>query len=836
MKKAEDFRKAFGPADAGFRTVMQKTIEGLKAEEEKKKTVWDLRRFRMPALVAALALVVLIGIAAGGGFRGLINRPDEILPGGSLYTAQPIETTLAQGTEQNGTATAAPDENETDHALIQRVVDFAERWNSREERTDEDLDEMLKLCSAEWKEKAGNAREALDEILGDTICAGFGDGNEISGSAGDPVRTLTCENILLAVGNKTYDKFRMEFDLCLGKDGLRYINPESIRRTMPQISTDPQDIINDKLEEKWPGITKELVPVNLSCEKQGVRMELISAVVNRFEVYYVWSLQDLEGDRVNSASSNKISEIYNYETYSAQDTVDLLYEEAEHKYTYGTKRMYDQALPTDDDVFMMGMEDMPVRHRVTADMVPYLKEYGKTEKGIELTSPLDTYCWYGQDVEEDKTWKVLDYTHPLDIALDEDITLTGIGWIGDELHAQIHFTGNRGMISERGYEGIRFETWLGDYGVRTDEEGEYTGYELAMLAWDDTGDGLPDWVEYVMTGTPEDADRTLFEVELETFESFVEDSWIIEVPFGLLRQDAENSGETEYEENGLRYALNADGTATVLPGADNKQMDEIVIPAGVNNSYRVTEIGEGAFEDCTELKSITMPDHLTHIGNRAFRGCTALKSVTMPGSLFSIGESAFEGCTDLTDILFREENDSGFINIGRKAFSGCNSLISVWLPKNITCGEAVFADCENLDSVILPYMATGVTEHMFSGCVNLTSVFLDDGMTYIGKGAFSGCKKLTAMVIPEKMMYIAEEAFKGCENLDSLEIPETTWRIGDRAFEDCTGIMTIIVQTKELEIGEDVWKGCYEQNINVMVDGEWKRLADWYQEAREKTE
>ena len=36
MKKAEDFRKAFGPADAGFRTVMQKTIEGLKAEEEKK--------------------------------------------------------------------------------------------------------------------------------------------------------------------------------------------------------------------------------------------------------------------------------------------------------------------------------------------------------------------------------------------------------------------------------------------------------------------------------------------------------------------------------------------------------------------------------------------------------------------------------------------------------------------------------------------------------------------------------------------------------------------------------------------------------------------------------
>ena len=67
-------------------------------------------------------------------------------------------------------------------------------------------------------------------------------------------------------------------------------------------------------------------------------------------------------------------------------------------------------------------------------------------------------------------------------------------------------------------------------------------------------------------------------------------------------------------------------------------------------------------------------------------------------------------------------------------------------------------------------------------------------------------------------------------------IPETTWGIEDRAFEGCTGIKTITVQTKELEIGEDVWKGCDGKNINVMVDDETKSLADWYKEAREKTE
>ena len=114
MKKAEDFRKAFGPADAGFRTVMQKTIEGLKAEEEKKKAARDFRRFRVPALAAAMAVVLIVGIAVRGGFHGLISRPDEIAPNGIQYTAQPIETTLAQGTEE----IVVSQENETEYALI----------------------------------------------------------------------------------------------------------------------------------------------------------------------------------------------------------------------------------------------------------------------------------------------------------------------------------------------------------------------------------------------------------------------------------------------------------------------------------------------------------------------------------------------------------------------------------------------------------------------------------------------------------------------------------------------------------------------------------------------
>ena len=837
MKKAEDFRKAFGPADAGFRTVMQKTIEGLKAEEEKKKVAWDLRRFRMPALAAAMAVVLIAGIAAGGGFHGLINRPDEIAPNGIQYTAQPIETALTQGTEEENAGTAVSYENETEYALIQRVLGFVEHWNAAESRTDEDLDEMLKLCVPEWKEEVGDARAALDEILGDSACAGFDVGNSVSGNAGDPVRTLTCENVLLALGDTGYQKYRMEFDLCLGTDGLRYINPASIRRTMPVVEenvspAEPAEIISAGLEGQWPGITQELVPVNLSCEKKGLRFEVISAVMKRHEAYYVWSVRDLEGNRIRqeTGSPYNMSITDDFMSSSTLESADLLYEEAEQKYTFGTRRMYDKELPAGDGSFTLAIDDVPVRHRTVADMVPYLKKYGKTEKGTALPAVLNEYSWFNEEGWK-KTGKVLEDTNPLDIALDENIFLSGIGWINDELHVRIHFADNREMTSEHGYEDWRYESWLGEY---VDAEGEYAGDYIAMLTWDDTGDGVPDWAEYVLNGVPKDADGGKLEIELMTLEEYVEDTWEVKIPIRLVRQDPDNSGDTEYEKDGLKYTLHSDGTATVISNPGNTEPDKVVIPWTVNENYRVTEIGAGAFEDCTALTSVDIPESVKYIGDRAFRGCTGLEAVKIPRNtdLFSIGESAFEGCSGLKDLTFGEQRD---LNIGENAFRGCTGLTEVELPQRTACGKSVFAECVNLESVILPSMVTGVTDNMFSGCVKLISVSMDEGMRYIGKNAFDGCRNLETIDLTDQMMCIAEEAFRGCESLDNLVIPAATWSIEDRAFQDCAGMKTITIQTKELEeIGEDVWKGCDEQNIKVIVDGGTKNLADWYQEAREK--
>ena len=76
------------------------------------------------------------------------------------------------------------------------------------------------------------------------------------------------------------------------------------------------------------------------------------------------------------------------------------------------------------------------------------------------------------------------------------------------------------------------------------------------------------------------------------------------------------------------------------------QAREIVIPAGV------TEIGCGAFMDCTALASVVIPAGVTEIGWAAFSGCTALASVVIPESVTEIGERAFKGCKSLAAVEF----------------------------------------------------------------------------------------------------------------------------------------------------------------------------------------
>ena len=62
----------------------------------------------------------------------------------------------------------------------------------------------------------------------------------------------------------------------------------------------------------------------------------------------------------------------------------------------------------------------------------------------------------------------------------------------------------------------------------------------------------------------------------------------------------------------------------------------------------MTHIGDEAFDWCTSLTGITLPDNVTNIGDSAFSYCKSLTGITLPGGLTNIGKGAFAFDDELT--------------------------------------------------------------------------------------------------------------------------------------------------------------------------------------------
>ena len=192
----------------------------------------------------------------------------------------------------------------------------------------------------------------------------------------------------------------------------------------------------------------------------------------------------------------------------------------------------------------------------------------------------------------------------------------------------------------------------------------------------------------------------------------------------------------------------------------------------------VTSIGEGAFESCIGLTSVTIPDSVTSIGKFAFYDCKCLTSVTIPDGVTSIDEFTFSECTGLTSVTIPDSVTS----IGNNAFSYCIGLTSVMIPDNVTSIE---------DSV-------------FHGCTGLTSVSIPDSVTNIGESAFSSCTGLTSVTIPEGVTSIDNYAFYDCTGLRTVTLPKTLTELGYDAFRGCSELKTLIVKNPDCLVLESV--------------------------------
>ena len=109
-------------------------------------------------------------------------------------------------------------------------------------------------------------------------------------------------------------------------------------------------------------------------------------------------------------------------------------------------------------------------------------------------------------------------------------------------------------------------------------------------------------------------------------------------------------GGTETPTKGLSYTPITDGYA--VSGIGSCEQTEIVIPS-THQGSPVKAINDSAFEGCTKITSIKIPDSVKTIGSAAFSECTGLTSVTIGNSVKTIDDWAFDGCTNLTVINYR---------------------------------------------------------------------------------------------------------------------------------------------------------------------------------------
>ena len=175
------------------------------------------------------------------------------------------------------------------------------------------------------------------------------------------------------------------------------------------------------------------------------------------------------------------------------------------------------------------------------------------------------------------------------------------------------------------------------------------------------------------------------------------------------------------------------------------KITRVVIPEGV------TDIPQGAFNQCTNLTSVTIPEGVLTISEAAFKGTALTGELILPQSLRRLGSEAFRG-TNITAVTIPARVSNNFLGTGR-----------------------YFADSKNLRTINFPANMTIIPQYMFENS-GLTTLTIPEGITEIESYAFRGNSSLTTLVLPSTIKSIGNSAFYNC-NLTTITIPDSVTSI-----------------------------------------------------------
>lgn len=198
----------------------------------------------------------------------------------------------------------------------------------------------------------------------------------------------------------------------------------------------------------------------------------------------------------------------------------------------------------------------------------------------------------------------------------------------------------------------------------------------------------------------------------------------------------------------------------------------------------VTYIGGLAFHDCTSLTSISLPEGLTCIQDGTFE-YSGLTSVIIPESVTSVGEDAFWACEDLKTVYFRgTEAEWNAISFENEWADPTYYGATVVCSRTVTKGD--FTYTVKIDRVELTRV------NMFAtGEIVIPATFEGLPVVAIADGAFADCDVVESVVIPRSVTKIGASAFSNCFGITSITIPDTVTSIGEGAFDGCNALETV---------------------------------------------
>ena len=362
---------------------------------------------------------------------------------------------------------------------------------------------------------------------------------------------------------------------------------------------------------------------------------------------------------------------------------------------------------------------------------------------------------------------------------------------------------------------------------------------------------------------------------------------ICNIPCGTLAA-YETSDWAQYVDD---FKENCDGNAITYTSSEDTIVSIRILDAFdatiVSNTYEdgigtiifdapLTSIGDGAFNGCASLSSITIPKTVKKIGVAVFEDCDALTSITVAN-----GNTIYDSRDNCNAIITIADNElvagcqstvipNGVTSIGTGAFRGCDSLIKITIPESVTSIEAyAFAKCESLDSIYVkattpPILAGNVFENSpatvcYVPCGTLKEYETSEWAKYVGKLLEKDCQKcgdylywevvdnqliitgtgdmyhfdtipqpwekmryqIQQISMPEGMTSIGASAFKECLFVTTVTIPSTVKEIHYRAFEDCRMLSNVsfAVPSSLTNIGHWAFYNCHKLSSITVPEG-----------------